>query len=224
MHQKKNKKVFIYIFFFLFLGTINNLTIFDSNLFKIKKFNVLGLDNNFKNEIESKLYALKQSNIFYIDKNFLNSVLNSNSLIEKYYILKIYPSTLNINIKKTNFLAKLNIDGDIFLIGSNGKLTRDFKSSNSEKLPFIFGNPNVEDFLKTYSLINRSGFKYEDIKNLYFYKSGRIDVKLNNDILLKLPVDNFQFILKNIFELINGTQFNKGIIDARIPNQFILYD
>ena len=224
MHQKKNKKVFIYIFFFLFLGTINNHTIFDSNLFKIKKFNVLGLDNNFKNEIESKLYALKQLNIFYIDKNFLNLVLNSNSLIENYYIFKIYPSTLNIKIKKTNFLAKLNIDGDIFLIGSNGKLTKDFTSSNSEKLPFIFGNPNVDDFLKTYSIINTSGFKYESIKNLYFYKSGRIDVKLNNDIIIKLPIDNFQYILKKISQLLSDTQFNKRIIDARVPNQLILYD
>ena len=224
MPQKKNKKVFIYIFFFLFFGTINNYTIFYSNLFKIKSFNVSGLDNNFKKEIESKLYDLKQSNIFYIDKILLTSVLNSNSLIEKFNILKIYPSTLNIKIKKTNFLAKLNIDGDIFLIGSNGKLTKDFMSSNSKKLPFIFGNLNVDDFLKTYSIINTSGFKYEDIKNLYFYKSGRIDVKLNNDILLKLPIDNFQYILKNISQLLSDNQFKKKIIDARVPKQLILYD
>ena len=89
-------------------------------------------------------------------------------MIETFHVFKIYPSTLNIKVEKTNFLARLNIDGDIFLIGSNGKLTKNFALSNSETLPFIFGSPDVEEFLEIFSIINTSGFKYESIKNLFF--------------------------------------------------------
>ena len=224
MRQKKNKKIFIYLFFFVFLGTINNYTILNSNSFKIKNFQVLGLDNNYKAELEKNLYNLTESNIFYVNKNFLKHILDSNSLIEAFDIFKIYPSTLNIKIKKTKFLARINIDGDIFLIGSNGKLTRDFILSNSEKLPFIFGNPNVEEFLKIFFIINTSGFRYEDIKNLFFYKSGRIDLEMKDDILLKLPIDNLTNVLKNISQLISNDQFSKKIIDARVLNQIILHD
>ena len=201
MLQKKSK-IFIYLIFFLFLGTINN----------------------YKKEIENSLINSKKINIFFINKNYFKSILNSNSLIETFQVFKIYPSTLNIKIKKTNFLARLNINGDIFLIGSNGKLTKDFLQSNSEILPFIFGNLKVEDFLKIYSIINTSDFKYKNIKNLFFYKSGRIDLELKDNILIKLPLDNLESAFKKIFQLISNNQLNKKIIDARVPNQIILYD
>jgi len=223
MLQKKSK-IFIYLIFFLFLGTINNYTILRSNTFKIKNFEILGLENNYKKEIENSLINSRKINIFFINKNYFKSILNSNSLIETFQVFKIYPSTLNIKIKKTNFLARLNINGDIFLIGSNGKLTKDFLQSNSEILPFIFGNLKVEDFLKIYSIINTSDFKYKNIKNLFFYKSGRIDLELKDNILIKLPLDNLESAFKKIFQLISNNQLNKKIIDARVPNQIILYD
>ena len=224
MLQKKSKKIFIYIFFFVFLGTINNQIIFNSNTFKIKNFQIIGLENNYKKELENNLLTSTRFNIFFHNKDYLKSVLNSNSLIEKFQVFKIYPSSLRIEIKKTKFLARLNINGDIFLIGSNGKFTKDFFLSDSEKLPFIFGNPKVEEFLKIFFIINTSDFKYENVKNLFFYKSGRIDLELKDNILIKLPLDNPEDVFKKISQLISDNKLNKKIIDARVPHQIILYD
>ena len=198
MLQKKSKKIFIYLFFFIFLGTINNHTIFNSYSFKIKNFQILGLENNYIEEFENDLLNITKLNILFVNKDYLKSILNSNSLIETFQVFKIYHSSLNIKIKKTNFLERLNINGDIFLIGSNGKLTKDFLLSDSEILPFIFGNPKVEEFLNIFSIINRSDFKYENIKNLFFYKSGRIDLELKDNIYIKLPLDNLENVLKKI--------------------------
>jgi len=223
MLQKKSKKILIYLFFFLFLGTINNYTILNSQLFKIKNYKILGLENNYKTELENNLLGT-ESNIFFINKNYLISILNSNTLIETFQVFKIYPSSLDIKIKKTNFLARLNINGDIFLIGSNGKLTKDFTLSNSEMLPFIFGNPKEEEFLKIFSIISASDFNYKNVKNLFFYKSGRIDIELKDNILIKLPLDNLENVFNNISQLISNNQFNKKIIDARVLDQIILYD
>jgi len=224
MHQKISKKIFIYLFFFIFVGTINNQKITNSYLFEIKNFQISGLENNYKKELENNLYKIADFKIFFVDKNLLKSLLNTNTLIEKFHVFKIYPSTLNIKIEKTKFLARLNIDGEIFLVGSNGKLTKNSSSSNSEELPFIFGSPKVEQFLKIFSIISTSGFEYENIKNLFFYKSGRIDLEMKNNILLKLPVDNLKKVLKNISQLMSNHQLKKKIIDARVPNQIILYD
>ena len=224
MLQRKSKKIFIYLFFFVFLGTINNYTLFNSYTFKIKNFQILGLENNYKEELKNKLLNSTKPNIFFVDKDNLKLLFNTNSLIEKYQVFKIYPSSLNIKIEKTNFLARLNIDGNIFLVGSNGKLTKDFLLSDSKILPFIFGNPKVEEFLKIFSIINKSDFKYENIKNLFFYKSGRIDLELKDNILIKLPFDNLENVFKKISQLISNNQLNKKIIDARVPNQIILYD
>ena len=223
MFQKKGKKILIYLFFFLFLGTINNYTFFNSQQFKIKNFQIIGLENNYKTELENNLLGT-EFNIFFINKNYLISILNSNTLIETFQVFKIYPSSLDIKIKKTNFLARLNINGDIFLIGSNGKLIKDFTLSNSEMLPFIFGNPKEEEFLKIFSIISASDFNYKNVKNLFFYKSGRIDIELKDNILIKLPLDNLENVFNNISQLISNNQFNKKIIDARVPDQIILYD
>ena len=225
MLQRKSKKFFIYIFFFVFLGTINNQTIFRLNTFKIKNFQITGLENNYKTELENNLLKKNEFNIFFINKNYLKSIFDSNSLIETFQVLKIYPSTLNIKIKKTDFLARLNINNDIFLIGSNGKFTKDFLLSDSETLPFLFGNPKVEDFLKIFSLINASEFEYKNIKNLFFFKSGRVDIEMNDDILIKLPSANLENAFKNMSLFISKVQLNKKkIIDARVPDQIILYD
>ena len=224
MLQRKSKKIFIYIFFFIFLGTINNYTIFNPNKFKIKDFQIIGLENNYKKELENNLLNITRFNIFFVKRDYLKSIINSNSLIERFQVFKIYPSSLNIKIKKTKFLARLNINGDIFLVGSNGKFTKDFFLSDSEILPFIFGNPKIEEFLKIFSIINTSDFKYENVKNLFFYKSGRIDLELKDNILIKLPLDNLENVLKKIFLLISNNRLNKTIIDARVPNQIILYD
>jgi len=224
MLQRKSKKIFIYIFFFVFLGTINNYTIFNSNRFKINKFQIIGLENNYKKNLENNLLNITKSNIFFLKKDYLRSILNANNLIETFQVFKIYPSSLNIKVKKTKFLARLKIDGDIFLIGSNGKLTKNFLLSNSEILPFIFGNPNIEEFLKIFYIINSSGLRYEDIKNLFFYKSGRVDIEMKDNILIKLPDANLANVLKNILQLISNEDIKKKIIDARVSNQIILYD
>ena len=224
MLQRKSKKIFIYLFFFIFLGTINNYTIFNSYSFKIKNFQIIGLENNYKTELENNLFKSTKLNIFFANKDYLKSILNSNTLLETFQVFKIYPSTLNIKVEKTNFLARLNIDGDIFLIGSNGKLTRNFILSNSTTLPFVFGSPNVKEFLEIFSIINESGIKYESIKNLFFYKSGRVDLEMKDNILLKLPKDNLKNVLKNISQFISNDQFNKKTIDARVSNQIILYE
>ena len=224
MLQRKSKKIFIYIFFFVFLGTINNHTILNSNTFRIKNFQIIGLENNYKKELENNLINITKFNIFFVNKELLKSVLSSNSLIETFQVSKIYPSSLDIKIKKTNFLARLNINGDIFLIGSNGKLTKDSFLSDSKKLPFIFGNPKVEEFLKIVFIINKSDFRYENIKNLFFYKSGRVDLELKDNILIKLPLDDLENTFKIISHLIANNQLNKKIIDARISNQIIMYD
>ena len=145
-------------------------------------------------------------------------------MIETFQVFKIYPSSLSIKIKKTKFLARININGDIFLIGSNGKFSKDFFQSDSEILPFIFGNPKVEEFLKIISIINESDFKFENVKNLFFYKSGRIDLELKDNILIKLPLDDLENVFKKISQLISKNKLNQKIIDARVPNQIILYD
>ena len=221
MHQRKSKIIFIYFFLLIIVSSISNKFVDNFKSIKIKNINVLGLESKDNQVILDKIKYLKLENIFSINKNEILKILNSNSLIESYEIFKIYPSTINIIIKKTEFLAKINDNGKIFLIGSNGKLIPTVKPYKD--LPFIFGNPKIDEFLKFKQIIDNSKFSYNQIENLYFYQSKRWDLKLKENILLKLPNDFSNKILDTLYEFLEEYNVkNFTIIDSRIKNQIIL--
>ena len=148
-------------------------------------------------------------------------MIDSYNIVENYNIFKNYPSTLNIKINKTNFLAKINYDGKTFIVGSNGKLIDEKYISNY--LPYIFGSPETEEFLKFKKKIDKSKFSYEKIKNFYFYPSKRWDIELNNEIIIKLSDLNVINTLNNSYEFLKDENFRDiKIIDARIKNQIII--
>ena len=188
---------------------------------KIENIEVSGLEQKDNQIILDKLKFLNLKNIFNINKFELVRLLNSNSLIESYEVFKKYPSSININIKKTKFLAKINDNGKIFLIGSNEKLTLAEKSYKD--LPFIFGNPNISEFLKFKQIIDNSKFSYNQIESLYFFPSKRWDLKLKENILLKLPNNFSNKMLDSLYEFLEEYNVkNFTVIDSRIENQIIL--
>ena len=223
MHQRKSKKILIYFFLLIIVSSIGNNTINNYKFKKIENINIFGLDKKNNQILSNKLKNSGLGNIFFIDKKKIEKLINSNSLIESYVIFKKYPSTLNINIEKTNFFARTNNNGKIYLVGSNGKLT--LIESGYNELPYIFGKPNLEEFLKFKKIIDRSKFSYNEIKKIYFFSSKRWDLKFHDNILLKLPNNSTQETLNNLYEFLenyNGENFN--IVDARLENKIVLDD
>ena len=221
MHQRKSKKILIYFFLLIIVSSIGNNTINNYKFKKIENINIFGLDQKNNQILLNKLKNLSLGNIFFINKKKIEKLINSNSLIESYVIFKEYPSTLNIKIDKTNFFAKINNNGKIYLVGSNGKLTP-IKSGYSE-LPYIFGKPKVEELLKLKKILDSSKFSYNQIKNIYFFSSKRWDLKFHDNILLKLPNNLTQETLDNLYEFLeNYSGGNFNIVDARLKNKIIL--
>ncbi len=223
MRQQKSKKILIYFFLLLLVCSINNIKVNKVELSNISNIKILGLGDENNDFLQKKLYNLNLGNIFFINKKKILNVIESNNLVENYDIFKIYPSTLQIDIKKTKFLARTNYNGENFIIGSNGKL---IKNHYIEKtLPFIFGNPNTKEFLIFKQFIDNSKFKFQDIKNLYYYPSGRWDLELFNELIIKLPKKNIQKSLDLLFQLLNDKNFKDiKLIDLRIKNQIIIND
>ena len=223
MHQRKSKKILIYFFLLILVGSINNNSINDLKLKKVKNINIFGLEENDQKNLLNNLNSLDLKNIFFIDKKKFQNTIETNSLVKEYNVIKKYPSSININIKKTSFIARINENGKFFLIGDNGKLTN---NNNSKiQLPYIFGNPEIKNVLEFKKIIDHSNLDYSRIKSLYYFKSNRWDLKFYNNIVIKLPekieketLDKISIFLKNI------KLENKKIVDARIKNQIIILD
>ena len=59
---------------------------------------------NDNKKILNELNNLFYKNILFVEKKEIQKVINKYNIIEEYSIKKIYPSTININIKPTNLL------------------------------------------------------------------------------------------------------------------------
>ena len=97
MQQRKSKKILIYFFLLLVVGSINNINFNDLKLQNVKNINIVGLDIEEKLILQKKINNFNLNNIFYISKNDLINEIESNSLVEKYFIFKRYPSSIDIN-------------------------------------------------------------------------------------------------------------------------------
>ena len=222
MQQRKSKKILIYFFLLLIVGTINNINIDGLKSQNIKDINIVGLDIKDKEVLLKKIKNFNTKNIFSTSKSDLINEIEANSLVEEYFIFKRYPSSIDINIKKTKFLAKINKEGKIFYLGSNGKFTKANHFNN--QLPFIFGNPEVIDFFNIKKIIDKSKISYSEIKNFYFFPSKRWDLELRNNTVIKLPNDDIHLALNQALEFLNNENLKNKIIDVRIKNQIILND
>ena len=223
MHLPKGKKILIYLFLFLIVGSVNNIALTKINFEKIKSIQISGLNQNQNINLLENIKELNIKNILFLNGNEISKIISSNSLVENYEIFKKYPDTIDIKIERTKFLAKINNNGKIFLIGTNGKLS-DVKFSDKE-LPFIFGKPAIDEFIKFVHIIEQSKFPLNQVKNLYFFQSKRWDLELKNNVILKLSKDHTKLSLDQAFEFLNDNNFNDiKVVDARIKNQIILND
>jgi len=223
MHQlvDKKNKIIIYLISLLILSTTNGKFVKNKNVYfsTINQINIKGLSNTDNKKIYNELNSLFYQNILFVGKKEIQKVISKYNIIEEYNIKKIYPSTININIKPTKFIAKLSNNDQ--LVGANGKLIED--RDNNEILPYIFGEYNSRDFLIFKNNINKSKFNFTEFKTLYFFPSNRWDILTNDDILIKLPQDNFSTALNLAHKIISNDNLeNKKLIDLRVNNHLIL--
>ena len=221
MKLRLNKKILFYIFLIIFLSTLNNKFFSEIKLKSIDKIMIKGLEEKEKQELLNNFKLLNLKNILFLNKFELIKKLEANELIEDYTVFKKYPSTLEIRINKTKFLANVFKDGKFFVLGSNGKLIQTVDKNNN--LPNIFGYYNKDSFFNLLKSIKKSDFELSEIKNLYFFKSRRWDIETNDNMIIKLPKKNLGASLNLASDLISNNKIKDiKILDLRQDRQVII--
>ena len=226
MHQLIGKKKYlIYLFIFLLLSTINSQSLTNSNLFKIKDIEILedkaSINNSVKEIIENNLTIFKNQNIFLLDKKQIVKKISDNNWISNFSIQKKYPSKLIVNLKKTEPIAKILVDNEIYYVGSNFKLIKSKIQFNN--LPNIFGKPKIDQFKNLITNLNLSSLSYKDISDIYYLKSGRWNLKIRDNVIIKLPRDNILESLNLVKKILDNENISsKNTIDLTVKNQIII--
>ena len=77
---------------------------------------------------------------------------------------------------------------------------------------------NASNIVETINSVQSSN----EIKEIFFFPSGRIDIKNKDNILIKFPIENLQAALSIANKIINNNEFKNNIIDLRVSKQLIL--
>ena len=215
MHQLIGKKKYlIYLSIFFLLSTINSQSLINLKLFKIKDIEVLedksNINNSVKEIIEDNLTIFKNQNIFLLDKNQMVKKISDNNWISNFSIQKKYPSKLIVNLKKTEPIAKIIVDNEIFYVGSNFKLIKSKIQFNN--LPNIFGKPKIDQFKNLITNLNLSSLSYKDISDIYYLKSGRWNLKIQDDVIIKVTRDNILESLNLVKKILDNKNITVRIL------------
>jgi cell division protein FtsQ len=212
-------RIIIYLIFFFILSTTSNKHL-ESQKRHLLKINVNGLSGNNNKEILDKLNNLLFKDIFFLKQEQIKNIILKNNLVESFTVKKIYPKQINIDIKQTEFIAKIK-GNTSYLIGSNGKLISN--EYTNKKLPLMFGKFDSEKFLNFNQIVESSKFKIQNFKSIFFYLSNRWDILTMNDVLIKLPEQNLSEALNLAYKITNDDNFkNNKIIDLRVYNHIVI--
>ena len=216
------KTIFGLLTLFVILTSYNpKFDIKISSNFNIKK---IIIENNVilnDQTINEKLSYLYDENLFNFNSDKITKILSEDSFIESFSIKKIYPNTIKLEIKEKQPIAILIDTKKKFYISNKGNLIDFFNIDIYQDLPNVFGNS--KDFYTLYLDLQNVNFPIKMIKSFYFFETGRWDLILNNEKIIKLPANNYLFSLNNFINFMDNTQFKKyKIFDYRIKDQLIL--
>jgi len=188
------------------------------NIQKIIVENNLILDSN---KIKEKLNFLYKENLFFFKTKNIVENLKNETFIKSFSIKKIYPNTLKLIIVERKPIAILQNKKKKFYISDQGSLINFIEIKAYSNLPIVFGDGR--NFYSLYKDIQSTNFPIEMIKSFYFFESGRWDLILKDDKVIKLPINDRQSSLKNFVLSKSNINFEKyEIFDYRIKDQLIL--
>ena len=224
MHLKIDKKFrFIaYVIIILFLTTTTNYNFYNKKIFNIKQIDINGFSEKKNLLIKKEIQNIIGKNIILVKKNDFYKIINRND-ISDLIIKKIYPNKLIINFIPAKPICVILLENYKIVLGDNGKKLEPV--TIDQKLPIVYGSKNIRNIFKVANLLILSNIDYYKIDKIIFFKSGRFDISLDNEILIKYPIKYSKKIINYSSELLNDKKFiNSKIIDLRINNKIIKYE
>ena len=226
--MKKLYRIIILLAALIFLTTYspNEFSTFPTKknfFFKIKNIKIVNNHLIEESKIIEKLAKIYGKNILFIERNDIERPLKSTDFLERIEVKKKYPNTVIIKVYETQPIAILFKKNRKYLLDSSSNLITFSENMPIDNFPSVFGESAEEDFINFYNQLENNNFPNKEIKNFYYFQTGRWDLQLLNNKIIKFPYNNTDDVIQKSIELLNRKDFkNYNIIDLRVVGKIIV--
>jgi hypothetical protein len=208
-----NKRIlFRFTLFFLVIGLFGLLYFFaqENRLFFVRNINITGLQQIQEDLVRSRLEDFEGKSLYEFSVNEVSDqVLATNDLIEKAYVRKVLPDTLEIEvIERVPMLFASNFN-QTFLIDTNLEVieiieTETVKLNDYELEVFNgFGDKDA-DYVKERFFLNLDEAEAEELQNIFDTNDNDEEGETEEDPWNKVDEEEKEKILKDIFDETNA--------------------
>ena len=147
-------------------------------------------------------------------------MLNKYTYLKSIEIKKIYPNSLEVLVTKSSPIAIINNQLSFTYLGDNGKVFKENKEYSS--IPILKGEIDIPKAIVVLNLLNKSLYKLENIKEIIFFPTNRINIILNDSKILKFPINIDLKYINKTHNFLKTLKTEKKVIDFRILGKIIL--
>jgi len=210
--------VILFILLTTYTPRFNFMLNFNLNIQEIQLENNSVVDMD---DVKQKLNYLYDENLFFLNTSRIKESLKDINFIQSYAVKKIYPNKIKLSIVEKKPIAILLNKKEKYYISDKGDLINYKKIKIYQDLPTVFGGN--DNFFVLYDNLENIKFPIESIKSFYFFESGRWDIVMYDDKIIKLPIKNYLISIKNFMDSKENNNLNNyKTFDYRIKNQLIL--
>ena len=197
--EKRSKKIFVKILYLLlFLAIISGgiagyFYVKKSKVFEIKKFQIIGIENSSKKEIQKILNKNKDKSLEEIYLKLIKV-----KWVDDVILKKKFPDLLEVKIIEKKPESILERDGTLYLIDKDGKIIDKYSSKYYRRDFVIFNFPHLKKYGKNEQ--KKVAEILEILKN-YPFREDISDISINgNDlkIILTSPRMEVKISLENL--------------------------
>jgi len=225
---------FVLIFIGLWLGGYLPKVLSGLNTWKVERLMAAGfvveqvdvMGEGRLNERDIRLAAQIQTGSYFfgVDLNEVRDRTENLPWVDRAVVRRLWPNRIVVQVVETKPYAMWQKDGELHLLAKSGKPIVPVKEALS-----------VPSALKTYvgpkapihaSAIEAKLISHDDIwsrvESLVQFPSGRWDLHMNNDIIVRLPEDNVEVAVKRLAKLDRETFIlsrQLGVIDLRLHDR-----
>jgi len=209
--------IILFLFFFYFYHQLikkNKFSIIIQDISEKYNYQLKNVEINFlqqinKSEVNNIINQYYNQSIFLLPLEEISKSINQLSWVKNVNLSTNFNNKLNVKIFEYKPIGLLFYNNQLFYFSKDGKIIDKFREEINESLIIFYGNKASKEAYNLLNVISKTE-TVNMIKEAYYINERRWNVKLHNNILLKLSEINIEESFKNYIKLIK--KFNNSDI------------